>query len=90
MCRKLVSAVVVGISFLGVFKCQYTRAFLFVLAGGLFGSFCAACNKVACGVIRFGDSIVLYCFATDFDKCVSHSVSVYFHIVLRVEYFCLC
>jgi len=90
MCRKLVSAVVVGISFLGVFKCQYTGAFLFVLAGGLFGSFCAACNKVVCGVIRFGDSIVLYCFANDFNKIVSYIVSVYCHIVLRVEYFCLC
>ena len=62
------SAVVVGIRFLGVFKYQYTGAFLFVLAGGVFGSFCAACNKIACRVLRFGDSIVLYCFANDFDK----------------------
>jgi len=63
--RKLVSAVVVGIRFLEVFKCQYTGAFLLVLACGLFGSFCITCNMFACGVIRIGDSIFMYFFAPD-------------------------
>jgi len=57
-------------SSLGVFKCQYTGAFLLVSAVDLFGSFCATCNEVACGVITFGDSIILYSFAADVDKCL--------------------
>ena len=69
----------------GSFYCQYNGSFLLVLAGDLFKSFCAASNNFACFVIIFGDSIFLYCFATDFKKCFWYAVSLYCHFVLRVE-----
>ena len=69
---------------------QYIGASLLVLAAGLFGSFCATCNMVACFVIIFGESIFPYRFSTGIDKSLWYSVSVYCHIVLRFEYCYLC
>jgi hypothetical protein len=82
MCRKLGPAVLVGIRFLQDFKCRYTEAFLIILAGVLLRSYCDICNKVACVVIRFGDSIVQYSVAPELDNCSLSSISVYFHNVL--------
>jgi hypothetical protein len=85
MYRKLGSAVVVGISFLRVLECQYTGALTITLAGVSLRSFCDTCNKVACDVIRFGDSILQYCVVFDVDNSSLLSSIVYFQNVLSGE-----
>jgi hypothetical protein len=77
-----VSAVVVGIRFLEVSKCQYSGDIFVGFSWCLFGSFFASCNKVACGVIRFGDSIFMYFFAPNFLKYVLYATGVYCHFVM--------
>ena len=60
-------------------------SFLLVAAGRLFGSYLVTCSHVACGVVIFGDSLVLYCFASDFFNCLWSSVCLYLLLALRVE-----
>ena len=58
-------------------------------ASRLFGSYLVTCSHVACNVVIFGDSLVLYCLALDFVNCLWSSISLYLLLVLRVKVLCV-
>jgi hypothetical protein len=90
LCRKLVSAVVVGVRFLEIFKSQYVGVLLLVLAGGLFGSFCISCNTYAYGAIRYSDSIFMY-FLHQILLYICDMFLVYIvTLCCELKYCCLC
>jgi hypothetical protein len=84
-CIKLLSGFVVGVRFLEVFNYQYNATLVLFAASYLFGSYLVFCVNVACGVVIFGDSLVLYGFAPDFVNCLWSSISLYLPLMLRVK-----